>query len=96
MSQCFRSPLHFYLRTFGAHRGDLAGAAGKGDEVAAYLSKIRAAAESAAEPDTLTYRTTRHEENADKFLVFEEYKLPNGILDHGESGSSCLALSPSR
>jgi quinol monooxygenase YgiN len=58
--------------------------AGKGDEVAALVAKVRAAAESADEPGTHTYRTTRSEENPDHFLIFEEYKLPNGIVDHGE------------
>jgi len=59
--------------------------AGKGDEVAALLADIRSAAEKADEPGTLTYRTTRSELNKDSFLVFEEYTLPSGIVDHGES-----------
>ena len=58
--------------------------AGKGDEVAALVAKVRAAAESADEPATVTYRTTRSEENSDHFLIFEEYNLPNGIVDHGK------------
>ena len=58
--------------------------AGKGDEVAALVAKVKAAAESADEPNTLTYRTTRSEENKDHFLIFEEYNLPNGIVEHGK------------
>lgn len=48
------------------------------------MAKVKAAAESADEPNTLTYRTTRSEENKDHFLIFEEYNLPNGIVEHGK------------
>ncbi len=66
-------------------------AAGKGDEVAALVAKVRAAAESADEPGTRTYRTTRSEDNPDHFLIFEEYKLPNGIVDHGKQPRDHMA-----
>ncbi|SCZ90576.1 BZ3500_MvSof-1268-A1-R1_Chr9g10884 [Microbotryum saponariae] len=65
---------------------------GRGDEVQAALVKVRAAAEASAEKDTHTYRTTRSEEDPHKFLVFEEYTLPNGIVDH-VAGDTFQALA---
>lgn len=59
--------------------------AGKGDEVAALLAKVRAVAESSAEPNNLSYRTIRSEDNPDAFIIFEEYILPDGITEHGTS-----------
>ncbi|SCV70127.1 BQ2448_1521 [Microbotryum intermedium] len=64
---------------------------GKGDEVQAALAKVRTAAEASSE-DTHTYRTTRSEEDPNKFLVFEEYTLPNGIVDH-VAGDTFQALA---
>lgn len=61
---------------------------GKGDEVETLLSACRSTAESAEEKETLTYRTTRSADDTDKFAVFEEYVLPNGLVDHGESSGS--------
>ena len=58
--------------------------AGKGDEVAALLAQVRATAESAEEPNALTYRTIRSEDNPDDFIIFEEYVMPNGLTEHGE------------
>ncbi|GAA5875790.1 hypothetical protein JCM1840_003518 [Sporobolomyces johnsonii] len=43
---------------------------GKGDELEKLLIEARKAAESDAEPYTLTYRTNRH---GDEFAIFEEY-----------------------
>ncbi|ORY87387.1 hypothetical protein BCR35DRAFT_37387 [Leucosporidium creatinivorum] len=55
---------------------------GKADEVETLLKACRAAAEN-DEKDTLTYRTTRGVEgDSDKFAVWEEYVLPNGLTDH--------------
>lgn len=58
--------------------------AGKGDETQELLKECRRAAEQ-DEKETHTYRTTRGteaEDSADKFVVFEEYTLPNGLNDH--------------
>lgn len=71
-------------------------AAGKGDEVAALLAAVRASAESADEPNALTYRTIRSEANPDEFIIFEEYVMPNGIAEHGESHPGSAAHRPRR
>lgn len=58
--------------------------AGRADEAAALLAKVRTVAETSAEPNNLTYRTIRSEDNPDEFIIFEEYVLPNGLDEHGK------------
>jgi quinol monooxygenase YgiN len=63
---------------------------GKADEVQKLLVACRAAAES-EEKNTLTYRTTR---DGDKFAIWEEYVLPDGLVDHGMLAIHYPLLSP--
>lgn len=60
---------------------------GRADEVQVLLAAIRKNAESDAEKGCLTYRTCRGEgpDERNNFLVFEEYDLPSGIVDHVRS-----------
>lgn len=70
---------------------------GRADECQKLVAAIRKLANSTAEPNTLTYRTTRAEGGGNQFVIFEEYVMPNGIQEHmsaefkalGESG--CVA-----
>ncbi|KAG8987390.1 hypothetical protein FRB94_004762 [Tulasnella sp. JGI-2019a] len=59
---------------------------GKGDELAAKLSEIRAHAESDKELDTLTFRPCRgYKGNTDSFMIFEKYMSREAFALHQAS-----------
>ncbi|KLO20586.1 hypothetical protein SCHPADRAFT_934417 [Schizopora paradoxa] len=57
----------------------LKGKPGKGDEIAALLSTIRAHSTSDSEPGCSTYRTCRF---GDTCMVFEKYKDNEAVKEH--------------
>jgi len=57
----------------------LKGKPGKGDEIAALLSAIRAHSTSPNEPGCSTYRTCRF---GDTYMVFEKYKNNDAVKEH--------------